>query len=51
MEDNRCVCEKEKYLKTMEKWMEEQRERNKVLIGDDFNAKTGRERGTRIRRL
>jgi len=39
----------DEYLKIMEKWMEEKKEGEKVIIGGDFNARTGREGGARER--
>jgi len=39
----------DEYLKIMKKWMEEKKEGEKVIIGGDFNARTGREKGARER--
>lgn len=33
----------DRYLRRMEKWMEEKRKGEYVLIGDDFNARMGKE--------
>lgn len=35
----------DRYLRRMEKWVEEKRKGEYVLIGDDFNARMGREVG------
>lgn len=40
----------DRYLRSMEKWMEEKREGEYVLAGGDFNARTGREGGAEKRR-
>jgi len=32
----------EEYLRIMEKWIKEKKEEDKVIIGGDFNARTGR---------
>lgn len=40
----------EEYLKTMEKWMEEKKEDKKIVIGRDFNARTGEEGGSMRRK-
>jgi len=39
----------DEYLTIMEKWMEEKREGEKVIIGGDFNVRTGREGGAKKR--
>jgi len=39
----------EKYRRNLEKWMDKKKKEEKVIIEGDFNARTGREGGTRRR--
>lgn len=47
MEDYRSICKKdlESKLEMLREWIEEKEERVRVVIGGDFNARTGRQGG------
>lgn len=47
MENNKDIRRKDRLekLQALEKWISEEEPRTKIIIGEDFNARTGREEG------